>query len=137
MVVEAEWAGDERFGDRYCRLQNRDVLDGLVAQWTIAYTAREVTDILQSAGVAAAPYMTAKDQFNDPGFRERGIVVEVNHPRSGKETFYGVPLKLSETPGGIRSSGPTLGQHNDYVFKDLLGLSQREVDQLIQEKVIF
>jgi benzylsuccinate CoA-transferase BbsF subunit len=134
---DPEWAADERFGDRYCRLQNRDALDKLVAQWTIAYTAREVTDILQSAGVAAAPYMTSKDQYNDPGFREREIVIEVDHPRSGTETFYGIPLKLSETPGRIRSSGPTLGEHNDYVFKDLLGLSQQEVDRLVEEKVIF
>ena len=112
-------------------------LNSLAGQWTIDFTAREVTDILQRAGVAAAPYMTSKDQYNDPGFREREIVVEVDHPRSGSETFYGIPLKLSETPGGIRSSGPTLGQHNDYVFKDLLGLSQQEVDRLIEEKVIF
>jgi benzylsuccinate CoA-transferase BbsF subunit len=136
-IGDPEWARDERFSDRYCRLLNQDALDEFVSRWTANYTAREATDLLQGAGVAAAPYMTSKDQYNDPGFREREIVIEVDHPRSGTETFYGIPLKLGETPGRIRGSGPTLGQDNEFVFKELLGMSQDEYDQLVEERVIF
>jgi crotonobetainyl-CoA:carnitine CoA-transferase CaiB-like acyl-CoA transferase len=63
--------------------------------------------------------------------------VEVNHPKSGREVFYGIPWKLSDTPGEVRASGPLLGQHNEYVFKELLGLSQGDFEHLVEEKIIF
>jgi crotonobetainyl-CoA:carnitine CoA-transferase CaiB-like acyl-CoA transferase len=65
------------------------------------------------------------------------IFVKVDHPKSGTETFYGIPWKLGETPGGIRRSGPMLGQDNEYVFKGLLGLSEDEFNRLVEEKIIF
>lgn len=131
------WTEDERFSDRYCRLVNRDALDKLVGQWTANYSPRAVTDILQKAGVAAAPFLISREQYHDPHFKERGIFVEVNHPKSGREVFYGIPWKLSDTPGEVRASGPLLGQHNEYVFKELLGLSQGDFEHLVEEKIIF
>ena len=131
------WATEERFGDRYSRLLNQDALDKFVGEWTIKYTPLEVTDILQKAGVAAAPFLISREQYNDPHLIERGIFVKVNHPVNGDETFYGIPLKLSDTPGKVRSSGPLLGQHNDYVFKELLGISQVDYERLVAEKVIY
>ena len=131
------WIEDDRFSDSYSRLLHQDALDELIIQWTANYTPREVTEILQKASVAAAPFMISKQQYHDPHFRERGIVVEVDHPKSGTETFYGIPWKLSETPGGIRRSGPLLGQDNEYVFKEMLGMSQENFDQLVEEKVIY
>ncbi|MBE0479653.1 MAG: CoA transferase [Dehalococcoidia bacterium] len=131
------WTSARRFSDRYGRLSNQDELDRLVAEWTVNYTSREVTVILQSHGVAAAPFLNARDQHGDPHFREREIYVEVEHPRSGKETFYGIPWKLSETPGKIRGSGPMLGQDNEYIFKTLLGLPEGEFNRLANEKIIY
>lgn len=131
------WAEDERFGDRYSRLSNQDALDKLVSQWTANYTTCEVTEILQKAGVAAAPFLISREQYEDPHFNERGLFVKVDHPKSGAETFYGIPLKLSDTPGVVRSSGPMLGQHNEYVFKGLMGLSDNEFNRLVEEKVIY
>ncbi len=131
------WAEDERFSDRYSRLLNQDALDKLVSQWTAKYTTREVTEILQKAGVAAAPFLISREQYDDPHFNERGLFVKVDHPKSGTETFYGIPLKLSDTPGAVRSSGPMLGQHNEYVFKGLMGLSDDEFNRLREEKVIY
>src|SRR4030042_2205472 len=81
------WADDERFWDRYSRLLNQDALDELVGRWTVNYTPHEVTEILQKAGVAAAPFMIAKAQYHDPHFQERGIFVKVAHPKSGTEIF--------------------------------------------------
>jgi benzylsuccinate CoA-transferase BbsF subunit len=131
------WTEDDRFSDRYSRLLNQDALDKLVGQWTAKYSPGEVTEILQRAGVAAAPFLISKEQYHDPHFKERGIFVEVNHPKSGREVFYGIPCKLSDTPGEVRASGPLLGQHNEYVFKELLGLSQGDFEHLVEEKIIF
>jgi len=131
------WIEDERFIDRYNRLLNQDALDKLIGQWTTNYSPREVTEILQKSEVAAAPFMISKDQYYDPHFRERGIFVKVNHPKSGTEAFYGIPWKLSVTPGEVLSSGPTLGQDNEYVFKELLGMSDEDFKRLVEEKVIY
>ena len=132
-----DWTKEERFKDRYNRLRNLEALDKLVGQWTVNYTPYEATEILQKAGVAAAPFLISKDQYHDPHFRERGIFVDVTHPKSGPEVLYGIPWKLSDTPGKVRSSGPLLGQDNEYVFKELLGVSDDEYNQLVEAKVIF
>jgi len=131
------WTTDDRFSDRYSRLLNQDALDKLVGQWTANHSPSEVTEILQQAGVAAAPFLISREQYHDPHFKERKIFVEVNHPKSGREVFYGIPWKLSDTPGEVRASGPLLGQDNEYVFKELLGLSQGDFEHLVEEKVIF
>jgi benzylsuccinate CoA-transferase BbsF subunit len=136
-IGEPPWAHDDRFRDGHSRLVNRDALDEYVGRWTADRTPGEAVEVLQKAGVAASPFMTSKDQDTDPHFRAREIFVEVDHPKVGTETLYGIPWKLSETPGVIRRSGPTLGQDNDYVFRELLGVSQADLDQLVQEKVIY
>jgi benzylsuccinate CoA-transferase BbsF subunit len=81
--------------------------------------------------------MTSKHQHDDPHFRERGTFLEVDHPKMGTETLYGIPWRLSETPGRIRRSGPMLGQDNDHVFRQLLGVCETDFDRLVQEKVIY
>ena len=131
------WTEEERFGDRYSRLLNQDALDKLVGQWTGNYSPHEATEILQRAGVSAAPFLISREQYHDPHFKEREIFVEVNHPKSGREVFYGIPWKLSDTPGEVRACGPLLGQDNEYVFKELLGLSQEEFEHLVEKKIIF
>jgi len=57
--------------------------------------------------------------------------VEIEHPRVGVETIYNVPWKLSATPGTVRRPAPSLGQHHIYVFRELLGLSQEEIERLL------
>ncbi|UCG84580.1 MAG: CoA transferase [Dehalococcoidia bacterium] len=136
-IGNPKWTEANRFRDRLNRTDNYEALDKLVGQWTANYTPYEVTEILQESGVAAAPFMISKEQHNNPHFRERETFIEVEHPKAGAETLYGIPWKLSETPGGIRSSGPLLGQDNEHVFKELLGLSQSAYDRLVEEKVIY
>ncbi len=132
-----QWADDERFDDTPARLKNREALDKSLGEWTRNYTAYEVTDMLQRAGIAAAPFLTAKGQYHNPHFQHRGTYVEVEHPRVGREVLYGIPWKMSDTPGTLRGSGPLLGQDNEYVFKELLGLADADYDKLVQEKVIY
>jgi benzylsuccinate CoA-transferase BbsF subunit len=131
------WCQDERFGDGFGRLTHSEELDRLLSQWTAGLTAGEITAALQKAGVAAAPFLTSRAQYHDPHLRHRGVFVEVTHPKVGKETFYGIPWKLSDTPGEVKASGPTLGQDNEYVFKEVLGLSDSEYDRLVAERIIY
>ena len=65
-----------------------------------------------------------------PQVKARGSIVEIDHPRAGKVRMVGVSVRLSATPGSIRSPSPALGEHTDEVLRDLLGLSIAEIDAL-------
>ncbi len=132
-----DWTSHARFADREGRLRHRAELDAHVAAWTKQHTAREITDRLQARGVAAMPVMNIEDQFLDPHLQERQAYLEVAHPHVGVEWLYGMPWLLGETPGGIRTPAPLLGQHNEYVFQQLLGLSAAEMGQLEEAQVIY
>ena len=94
-------------------------------------------EILQKAGVAAAPCADTEDRYFDPHFQEREIIVNVEHPATGVDFVPRVVCNLSETPGEIRRAAPLLGEHNNYVFGDLLGLSRGEIEGLVEQKVIY
>lgn len=130
------WTKEERFADGYGRLQHRHELDELISKLTANYTSYEITDMLQEVGVAAFPVMNIHDQYVDPHFRARGIIAEFEHPLVGIELLQGVGWKLSETPGAIYRPAPSLGEHNTYVFHDLLGLSIEEIKQLTDEEIL-
>lgn len=132
-----EWAKDERFSNNYSRWQNQEELDRLIGQWTVNYTHYEVMERLQSAGVAAMPSFSAEELFNDPHLKSRELTTEIEHPALGKQVVLNPPWKLSETPARITRAAPLLGEHNDYVFGELLGMSKKEISQLTEEKVIY
>jgi benzylsuccinate CoA-transferase BbsF subunit len=136
-AVGEDWCHDERFADGYRRVLNRAELDQRVEEWTRMHTPEEIMHRLQSLRVAAATVMTIEDQFLDDHFRERHMHVEVEHPLVGLEMVHGIPWRLSRTPGTIRSSGPLLGQHNEYVFGQLLGMSAEAIEELVEREVLF
>ncbi|MDY6835030.1 MAG: CoA transferase [Chloroflexota bacterium] len=131
------WANEERFSDLYQRVQNQEALNELMSQWTIHYDHYELAESLQQKGVAATPCLNTEDRFLDQRFNERENYVFVEHPVLGSEPVYGIPYKLSETPGQVKERAPLMGEHNDYVFGELLRLSPEEIEKLKQNKVIY
>ena len=129
------WTKEERFADKYRRLQNREALDELITQWTANYTHYEVMEILQNVGVAAAPCLDTEERFFNPHFSERELCIEMEHPTTGVDWIAGVPWKLSETPAKVHRAS-LLGEHNDYVLGELLGLSKEEIASLKEEGVL-
>ena len=81
--------------------------------------------------------MNIEDQFADPHLQERGAYVEIEHPHVGIEWLFGMPWLLSDTPGGVRTPAPSLGQHNEYVLCQLLGLSAQELERLQAAQVVY
>ena len=146
--TEAEWAGlcqamgnpswtsDERFADGLNRLRNREMLDDIISEWTAQYTHYDLMAILQKASVAAVPSLNAEELCSDPHLTQRGLLVVVEHLTLGAQTVFSPPAKFSLTPAEVSSPGPTLGQHNKYVFEELLNLSPEEVSSLIASEVI-
>ncbi len=127
---------DERFADVYSRQTHHDALDQLVASWTQRRTPMQVTRKLQRLGIAAFPSLSEQDVFEDPHFKARGDWVQVEHPL-GTEMIYGVPWKLSKTPGGIRKRAPSMGEDNRKVYGEILGLPAGEMDALEAQKVFY
>jgi benzylsuccinate CoA-transferase BbsF subunit len=131
------WTGDPRFEDRHSRVLHCRELDRHVAEWTRQHTSEEVTGLLQQHGVAAMPVMSIEGQFMDPHLQERQAFAEVEHPHVGAEWVYGMPWLLSDTPGSVRTAAPLLGQHNDYIIHELLGVPAAELECLRAAEVVY
>ena len=132
-----DWASEARFASHAGRLEHLAELDDRVSRWTSERTAWEVTELLQGYGIAAMPVMNIEDQFVDPHLQERQAFVEVEHPHVGIEWLYGMPWLLGGTPGSVRTPAPTIGQHNDYVLGELLGLPSAELERLRKTQAIY
>jgi crotonobetainyl-CoA:carnitine CoA-transferase CaiB-like acyl-CoA transferase len=135
-VGHPEWLQDARYSGHQERLRNREKLDLLVEEWTLGRSAEEATAVLQGAGVAAVPVYNNDQLCQDPHLREREYFTQIEHPVIGKHTVFRPPWLLSETPAQITSPGPLMGEHNNYVLGELLGLSGEEIEQLAAEKVL-
>ena len=129
--------GDARFADKSSRWSNRRDLDELVAAWTRDFSPQQVVDRLQAVGVAAMPVMNIADQFADPHLNARATYVEIDHPHVGAEMVYGVPWRFSGTPGSVRAPAPLLGQHNEYVLRELLGMDEVRIEELVSQQVVY
>ena len=132
-----QWTRDPRFADKSSRLKHIRQLDQHIRSWTEQYSAQEITRLLQQHGVAAMPVMNIEDQFADPHLQERQAYVETEHPHVGVEWLYGMSWLLSGTPGSVRAPAPLLGQHNEYVFRQLLGLPAQELERLQAAQVVY
>ena len=130
------WCQEERFANELSRWKNQEELDKLIGEWTINYDHYEVMEILQRAGVAAGPSLDLDQLISDPHLRERGFFIEIDQPEMEK-TWPILPWKQTATLKGNYQPSPQLGQHNDYVFGELLGMSQDELARLVEERVIF
>ena len=73
----------------------------------------------------------------DTHLQERQAYAEIEHPNVGIEWLYGMPWLLSDTPGSVRTPAPTLGQHNEYVLCQLLGLPPMELERLQEAQVVY
>jgi len=130
-----DWCKDIKFADQYSRWQNQDELNKLIAGWTRDFTHYEVMRQLQKAGIAAGPSFNIEELINDSHVKNRGIFIEQQHPAAGKTIVYRSPWKSALT--AKNPPAPCLGENNNYVFKELLGISDREITELIETKVIY
>jgi len=132
-----ELADDRRYATHGARGENQDELEELVGEWASRHTAREIDDVLNAAGVICGPINTIADIFEDPQFQARDMLVPHHDPEFGAYIGPGVVPKLSHTPGSVRWSGTwDEGSHNREIYGDVLGLSDDEIDALIEEGVL-
>jgi benzylsuccinate CoA-transferase BbsF subunit len=138
-TIRPEWEQDARFADTLARRENRDSLDGLLAEVTVGWHAHELMQALQSNGVAAGAVLDSKDLLFDPHLRERRFYEVVRHHLSTGMPplpYAGRPWKLSGTPAVSPKAAPLMGEHNEFVLRDLLGLTAGEMILLEEQGVI-
>lgn len=136
VMEHPEWRQDPRFADDDNRQKNQDQLTPLIEAWTVSKSPEEVAGLLQSAGVAATPVMDSDEVLADPHMIERGFVTQVEHQETGSRPMGTVSWAIDgERPSNFRPA-PLLGEHNQYVFCNLLGLSEEEVNGLVESGVI-
>ncbi|QIE57249.1 CoA transferase [Pikeienuella piscinae] len=117
-----ELASDPRYATHSARGEHQAELDGLIDDWTRTIPIGALEEKLNEHGVPCGLIYKAEDMIADPHFKAREAIVEVDHPQFGKMKMQNVAPRLSETPGAVRHVGPELGEDNDYVYGDLLGL---------------
>jgi crotonobetainyl-CoA:carnitine CoA-transferase CaiB-like acyl-CoA transferase len=132
-----ELADDPRFQTLADRKANEDALEAIVEEWTAALEPSAVTETLQRAGVAAFPPMANYMLDADPHLAARDYWVEKEHQEVGGLKHAGIPWRMSETPCEVTRAAPTLGQDNEYVFGELLGMSGKQIAELTERQVIF
>ena len=136
VIGNPPWTRQGKFATFLGRKENEDELDQRVEQWAIERSPEEVMMLMQQAGVAAGVVQDGEDLLTrDPQLREREFYVYLDHPEAGRIAHDGLTFALSATSGEIRRA-PLLGEHNDYVYREILGFSEEEVNQLITDGVL-
>ncbi len=135
-MEQPDLAEDPRFATMLARVENSEQLDLLVEEWTGARSAEEVMGQLQQAGVAAGAVLNGRDLVENDHLNARGFYKELVHPEIGRHRYLSPPFRLSRTPGEPRLPAPCLGEHNEYVCKHILGMSDEEFVGLLNRSVL-
>jgi crotonobetainyl-CoA:carnitine CoA-transferase CaiB-like acyl-CoA transferase len=136
VMGKPELASDPRCADWNARAENSEFVDLEVGAWVATQTADQAEATLEAAEVVAARVMGFDEIVKFPHYRERDMVVEAEHPRNGMLTHFGVSPKHSRTPGRVRRAAPLLGEHNNEIYGGELGLSEAELHELQEKKII-
>jgi benzylsuccinate CoA-transferase BbsF subunit len=132
------WASDAKFATRAGRKQHENEIEAKVTEWTGERTAEEATALLQAKGIGAGVVENARDMLDsDEHLKERGYFVYLDHPETGRAAYDGPPFRLSKTPGVLASPAPLLGQHNEQVCKEILGMTDDEIAEALVEQALF
>jgi crotonobetainyl-CoA:carnitine CoA-transferase CaiB-like acyl-CoA transferase len=135
VIAHTDLEDDARFADVVSRYRNQDALDEIIGGWARQRTKEVAAEALQNAGVPAMPVLSVPDVFEDEQLRVRGFFEMVSHEAAGTWEIEGPHWRMSETPAHVRLPAPSFGEHNSYVFRKLLGLTDEEIAGLEAEGV--
>jgi crotonobetainyl-CoA:carnitine CoA-transferase CaiB-like acyl-CoA transferase len=131
-----ELGTDPRYASHVARGENQAELDALINDWTRTFSSTDLLALLHGNGIPAGKIYRAPDMMDDEHFAARQALVRVPHPKFANLWMQNVFPKLSETPGEVKWPGPEVGQHNEEVYGELLGLGRDRLSALAQEGVI-
>lgn len=136
VMGQPELADNERYATHVSRGANQAELDAIINVWTGSLTAAEVQAKCDAESVACSPIYRAPEILEDDHFKAREAIISRLHPVLGDFKMQNTFPKLSETPGGVTSMAPGLGEHTEEVLKTKLGKSEEDIADLRSGKVI-
>jgi crotonobetainyl-CoA:carnitine CoA-transferase CaiB-like acyl-CoA transferase len=140
--TEAEWQGlcratgepwdrDPRFATLAARLANREALDQVIGAWTATRDVDEIEQALQAVAVPVHRASTSADAVADPQLLHREHFITVEHPEMGQVVLESSRMRFSCTPASVKTPGPLFGQHNEQVLREIAGMSDDEITEMI------
>jgi len=131
-----EWIEDERYSSRGVRMKNYVEFNREMVELMLTRSYQEWVDLFETHEVMWGPVNNMEDVTRDPQVIARDMIVEVDHPQAGKHKIVGTPMKFSRTPCAIDKAGPELGFHTEEILKTRLKLSDEDIQNLRESKVI-
>ncbi len=128
LIGKPEWKEQEGYAKPEHRLDKIPQIFDTIEEWTKTKTKFEVMEACNPLNIPCGPILSMKELAEEPSLRETGTIVEVDHPERGKYLTVGCPVKLSASPADVQRS-PLLGEHTNEILKDVLGLSEEEVQE--------
>jgi succinyl-CoA:(S)-malate CoA-transferase subunit B len=136
LMEQGDVAGDGKYGTIQQRDADRSGVDGMVTDWTMARTQKEVVAQCEIAEVPCGIVAAIDELFKEPHYAARENIVRVKDPRIGDLAVPNVVPRLTETPGSVDTLGPALGAGNDEIYRDMLGLGDDDMAELTAAGVI-
>ncbi|MGB3471369.1 MAG: CoA transferase [Erythrobacter sp.] len=136
MMGQPELGDDPRYNSHVARGERQGELDDLIGEWTKQYTSAQVLDLCEENGVPAGNMYRAPEMLQDPHFAAREAIIEREHPRHKNFKMQNVAPRLSATPGHVEWVGPELGEHNELVYGELLGMDTATMSDLEERGII-
>ena len=136
VMGDPAWAADPKLDHLEGRLRQIEEIHDRLASFTADCDFRELAARLQGEGLAAAPVLSVGDLLDDPHWKARKTFIEVRHPLGFDETIYGSYVKMSRSQIVVEP-GPAVGQHNDRLFREVLGLSDERYRDLVDRRIIY
>ena len=129
LIGKPEWKTDPEFATPPARLPRLDAVFDEIQKWTMTKTKFEVMDQCNPLDIPVGPILSMKEIAEDPGLRETGTIVEVDHPERGKYVSVGCPVKLSDCHVEVTRS-PLLGEHTAEILTDFLGFGEKDLERI-------
>jgi len=115
------------------RRAGHDLIDAVIAAWTSRQDKMAAATRLQEAGIPAGPVLDEADASSDPQLHSRGFFEMLDHPSAGTHFHAGANVRLPATPAVLWRAAPTVGQDNEYVYRDIIGVTDEEWATLVSD----
>ncbi|MCP5065765.1 MAG: CoA transferase [bacterium] len=134
---DPEWARNPDLATAEGRRASHDAIDEELRRWTSTHTRQQAASILRAAGVPAEECINSHMLVPNPQLEQRGFFQVMDHSLAGPVRYPGLPMRFSGLPRALRKTpAPLLGEHNEEILRDELGLSEEEIEKLRESKII-
>ena len=133
---QPELAEDERYATHHARGENQTELDNLINDWSQTKTVKELEELMDGAGVPSGLIFRAPEMLENAHYKAREAIIEVTDKTIGPLKMQNTFPKFSRTPGNVRWTGPDHGEHNEEVYKDILGLTDKQIGDYKEKGII-